>query len=57
MEKTDFKLAIFKRRQKKHSSAPTNFNFDPDNRTLSFDVTGQNGTKGFCRVTIPKGFM
>jgi hypothetical protein len=38
-------------------STLTNFSFNPNNRTLSFDVTGQTGTSGFCRITIPKGFM
>jgi len=38
----------------------TNLNFSPDatpHPTLSFDVEGQSGTTGFCRVAMPKGFM
>jgi parallel beta-helix repeat protein len=39
------------------NSTVTNFNFNPDNRTLSFDVEGENGTVGFCRVAIPIDLM
>jgi parallel beta-helix repeat protein len=38
----------------------TNFNFNPyatPHPTLSFDVEGQNGTNGFCRVAIPRKMM
>lgn len=41
-------------------SVLSNFNFDPyaaSNPTLSFTVTGQAGTSGFCRVDIPEGLM
>jgi parallel beta-helix repeat protein len=42
------------------NSTITDFNFDPyvsPYPTLSFSVTGINGSTGFCRVTIPKGLM
>jgi parallel beta-helix repeat protein len=38
----------------------TSFSFNPDAMsypTLSFDVEGQSGTSGFCRVVIPKQMM
>jgi len=39
------------------NSNVTNFNFNPDNRTLNFDVEGAQGTLGFSRVAIPTGLM
>jgi len=41
------------------NSTVTNFNFDPygGSPTLSYDVEGENGTIGFCRVAIPIGLM
>jgi len=39
------------------NSSITNFSFNPDNQTLSFTVEGTDDTAGFCRVTIPEGFM
>jgi parallel beta-helix repeat protein len=35
----------------------TNFNFNATSKTITFDVEGQNGTTGFCRVTIPKSLL
>jgi parallel beta-helix repeat protein len=39
------------------NSTISNFSFNPTAKTLSFNVTGTSGTKGFCRVTIPKALM
>jgi parallel beta-helix repeat protein len=33
------------------------FNFSPNDHTLTFDVEGENGTTGFCRITIPRVLM
>jgi parallel beta-helix repeat protein len=33
------------------------FNPNPDQPSVSFNVTGENGTSGFCRVTIPKELL
>ncbi len=30
---------------------------DPNNRIMKFNVTGENGTAGFCRICIPKALM
>jgi len=38
-------------------STVKNFGFAPENHKLSFDITGENGTTGFCRVAIPKSLM
>jgi parallel beta-helix repeat protein len=35
------------------NSTITDLNFSAATKTLSFNVTGANGTAGFCRVTIP----
>jgi len=39
------------------NSTITNLSFNATAKTLSFNVTGANGTMGFCRVAIPKAFM
>jgi len=39
------------------NSSITNFSYDAANRRLTFDVTGESGTAGFSRVTIPKNLM
>ena len=42
------------------NSRITNLSFNPDAMpypTLSFNVTGVNGTMGFCRIAIPKTLM
>ena len=31
--------------------------FNTNNKFISFNVTGENGTVGFCRVTIPKDLL
>jgi parallel beta-helix repeat protein len=39
------------------NSTITNVGFNATAKTLNFNVTGLNGTKGFCRVAIPTGLM
>jgi parallel beta-helix repeat protein len=39
------------------NSTITNLSFNATAKTLSFNVTGTNGTMGFCRVTIPLSLM
>jgi len=43
------------------NSTISNLSFGVDynelNNTISFNVTGANGTTGFCRITIPRGLM
>jgi parallel beta-helix repeat protein len=39
------------------NSTITNLSFNATLRTLTFNVTGANGTTGFCRVTIPLSLM
>ena len=39
------------------NSTITNVSFDPATKTLSFNVTGANGTAGFCRISIPLSLM
>lgn len=39
------------------NSTISDFHFNPDNSLLKFNVTGAEGTKGFCRVAIPKGLL
>jgi parallel beta-helix repeat protein len=39
------------------NSTITDFSFSPDSALIQFDVDGENGTTGFCRVTIPKNFL
>jgi parallel beta-helix repeat protein len=39
------------------NSTITNLSFNQPASTLTFDVTGTNGTTGFCRVAIPKTLM
>jgi len=39
------------------NSTVTNFAFDQQARTESFEVAGTNGTKGFCNITIPKELL
>ena len=33
------------------------FNFNQPEKLISFDVTGANGTAGFCRATIPNALL
>lgn len=33
------------------------FQFDQTNKVIRFNVTGENGTLGFCRISIPKTLM
>ena len=39
------------------NSTISDFNFNPDNYLISFNVTGPDDTVGFCRVTIPRELM
>ena len=39
------------------NSTVSDLNFNPDNYLISFNVTGQDGTVGFCRVTIPNELL
>jgi hypothetical protein len=39
------------------NSTLSNFSFNATAKTLSFNVTGTNGTMGFCRVAIPNMLM
>jgi parallel beta-helix repeat protein len=39
------------------NSSIANLSFNPAAKTLSFNVSGANGTKGFCRVSIPLPLM
>jgi len=40
------------------NSTPSDFSFNPEEGALiRFNVEGEDGTTGFCRVTIPKGLL
>ena len=39
------------------NSAVSNFNFNETEMQISFDVTGESGTTGYCNVTIPKSLL
>jgi parallel beta-helix repeat protein len=39
------------------NSTLSNFSFDATDKTLTFDITGTNGSLGFCRIAIPTGLM
>jgi parallel beta-helix repeat protein len=39
------------------NSTVSGFKFDVDNKSVSFNVAGDNGTVGFCRVAIPKSLL
>jgi hypothetical protein len=39
------------------NSTVSGFKFDVDNKSVSFNVTGDDGTTGFCRVAIPKSLL
>ena len=39
------------------NSTISDFYFNLDGKFISFNVTGENGTIGFCRVTIPKDLL
>jgi hypothetical protein len=39
------------------NSTVSGFKFDVDNKCVSFNVTSDNETVGFCRVAIPKSLL
>jgi parallel beta-helix repeat protein len=39
------------------NSTVSEFSFDPEGTRIRFNVIGETGTAGFCRVTIPKGLL
>jgi len=41
----------------KTNSAISNFTFDENRKTVSFDVEGATGTKGFCSIAIPEELL
>jgi parallel beta-helix repeat protein len=39
------------------NSTVSDFSFSPESALIHFDVEGENGTIGLCRVTVPKGLL
>jgi parallel beta-helix repeat protein len=39
------------------NSTVSDFSFRPESALIQFDIEGENGTTGFCKVTIPKGLL
>jgi parallel beta-helix repeat protein len=39
------------------NSTISSFEFNPDRRLISFNVTSEDGASGFCRVAIPKSLL
>jgi len=39
------------------NSTIEDFNFDPNQKQISFNVTGPNQTTGFCKIAIPKELL
>jgi hypothetical protein len=39
------------------NSTVSDFRFNPESALIQYDVDGENGTTGFCRVTIPKDLL
>jgi nitrous oxidase accessory protein len=39
------------------NSTVSDFRFNPEGALIKYVVTGENGTTGFCRVTIPKDLL
>jgi hypothetical protein len=39
------------------NSTVSNFNFDVNTKTISFNVTGTPGTTGYCNITIPRSLL
>jgi parallel beta-helix repeat protein len=39
------------------NSTVSEFSFDPEGAQIRFNVEGENGTSGFCNVTIPKELL
>jgi hypothetical protein len=40
-----------------NSSVSATLTFSPENKSLTFDVTGDTGTRGYCEITIPKTLL
>ncbi|MFC1487999.1 nitrous oxide reductase family maturation protein NosD [Thermoproteota archaeon] len=39
------------------NSTVSDFSFNSESALIQFDVEGENGTTGFCNITIPKGLL
>jgi parallel beta-helix repeat protein len=39
------------------NSTVSDFTFNPETALVRFNVEGEDGTTGFCRVTVPKGLL
>lgn len=39
------------------NSTISNFNFNPNNKTITFSVTGPPDTMGYCNITIPRSLL
>ena len=39
------------------NSSVSDFSFNPESNLVRFNVEGETGTTGFCRITIPKGLL
>ena len=39
------------------NSTVSDFSFSSESALIQFDVEGENGTTGFCNITIPKGLL
>jgi parallel beta-helix repeat protein len=48
---TDYRIAVTS------NSTASDFYFDPSATKLGLNVTGPDGTVGFCRVVLPKGLL
>jgi parallel beta-helix repeat protein len=39
------------------NSTVSDFSFNSESALIQFDIEGENGTTGFCNITIPKGLL
>ena len=39
------------------NSTVSNFSFNSESTLIQYNVEGENGTTGFCNITIPKGLL